>query len=336
VLRTVLLAGALAVVASTVSHFLAPRYASRASVADQQLAILERRPFVEPGGRAGDVPEFRNRILVPAALAATITITRLSPVTAYFAVRVACAFAMFLLVGWYVSRQMPPAALLPALAVLALCLVISFNHPYEFPSDYLDVLFTTIFVVAARSRGRLLALIAAAIGATARESAAFSGVIWWFCAADPPARRAAYAGLLALVAMAVTTGMRVIFHLPGASIFNSIAIQGSAGTITRTFVTDPGPRIWIIGIGVMAVLLYYWLETAREWTSSDPRTIKAAAVVLVVTLVFGVIHELRIYMPVITCVLLAGVSPHPITGVIADRPSAGSTAPVTTPQSASR
>ena len=258
-LRTVLLAGARAVVVSTVSHFLAPRYASRASVADQQLAILERRPFVEPGGRAGDVPEFRNRILVPAAVAATIAITRLSPVTAYFAVRVACAFAMFLLVGWYVSRQMPPAALLPALAVLVLCLVISFNNPYEFPSDYLDVLFTTVFVAAARSRGRLLALIAATIGATARESAAFSGVIWWFCAADPPARRAAYAGLLALAAMSVAIGIRMIFHLPGASVFNSIAIQGSVGTITRTFVTDPGPLIWIIGIGVMCVLLYYWL-----------------------------------------------------------------------------
>lgn len=335
-LRTVLLAGALAVVVSTVSHFLAPRYASRVSVADQQLAILERRPFVEPGGRAGDVPEFRNRILVPAALAVTVTITRLSPVTAYFAVRVACAFAMFLLVGWYVSRQMPPAALLPALAVLALCLVISFNHPYEFPSDYLDVLFTTVFVAAARSGRRFLALVAAAFGATARESAAFSGVIWWFCAADPPAHRAGYAALLALVAMSVTTGIRMIFHLPGASIFNSIAIQGSVGSITRTFVTDPGPRIWIAGLVVMGVMLYYWLETAREWTSSDPRTIRAAAVILALTLVFGVVHELRIYMPVITCVLLAGVSPHAVTRVTADSASAESTAPVTTPQSVSR
>jgi len=336
VLRTVLLAGALAVVVSSVSHFLAPRYASRAFVADQQLAILERRPFVEPGGRAGDVPEFRNRILVPAALAATVTMTRLRPVTAYFGVRVACAFAMFLLVGWYVSRQMPPAALLPALAVLALCLVISFNHPYEFPSDYLDVLFTAVFVAAARSNGRFLALAAAVVGATARESAAFSGVIWWFCAVDPPVRRAAYAGLLALVAMGVTIATRMIFRLPGGSIFNSIAIQGSVGSITRTFVTDPGPRIWIVGLIVMAVVLYYWLETAREWTSSDPRTLKAAAVILVLTLVFGVIHELRIYMPVITCVLLAGVSPQRWSVVIADSASAESTAPATTPRSAWR
>jgi hypothetical protein len=252
VLRTVLLAGALAVIVSTVSHFLAPHYASRSFVADQQLAILERRPFVEPGGRAGDVPEFRNRILVPAALAATIAVTRLSPVMAYFTVRVACAFAM------------------------------------------------------------------------------------WFCAGDPPARRAAYAALLAIVAMGVTIGTRMIFHLPGASIFNSIAIQGSVGSITRTFVTDPGPRIWIIGLGVMAVVPYYWLETARGWTSSDPRAIKAAAVILVLTLVFGVIRDLRIYMPVITCVLLAGVSPHALRVVIAGRASAGSTALATTPQSASR
>ena len=335
-LRTVLLAGALAVVVSSVSHFLAPRYASRAFVADQQLAILERRPFVEPSGRAGDVPEFRNRVLVPAALAATVAMTRLPPVTAYFGVRIACAFAMFMVVGWYVSRQMPPAALLPALAALALCLVISFNHPYEFPSDYLDVLFTTIFVAAARSNGRYLALAAAIVGATARESAAFSGVIWWFSAVDPPLRRAVYAGLLALVAMGATIATRMIFRLPGGSILNSIAIQGSVGTITRTFVTDPGPRIWLVGLIVMGVLLYYWLETAREWTSSDPRTMKAAAVILVLTLVFGVIHELRIYMPAITCVLLAGVSPHRLRVFMADTVSAESIDPATTPQSTSR
>ena len=47
----------------------------------------------------------------------------------------------------------------------------------------------------------------------------------------------------------------------------------------------------------MAVLLYYWLETARVWTTRDPGTLKAAAVILVLTLAFGVIHELRIYMP---------------------------------------
>ena len=303
----VFLAGALAVVVSAVSHFLAPRYASRAFVADQQLAILERRPFVEPGGRAGDVPEFRNRILVPAALAATIRMTRLPPVTAYFAVRIACAFAMFLLVGWYVWRHAPSSALLPALTVLALCLVISFNHPYEFPSDYLDVLFTTVFVAAARSRQRLIALVAAVVGATARESAAFSGVIWWFCAPDPATRRATYSAVLALVAIAVTTGVRMIFHLPGASILNSIALRGSISSITRTFVTDPGPRTWIVGLVVIAVLLFEWLETARAWTTRDAATLTAGAVILVVTLVFGVIHELRIYMPVVTCVLLAGI-----------------------------
>jgi hypothetical protein len=307
VLRVVLVAGALAVVVSAVSHFLAPRYASRAFVADQQLAILERRPFVEPGGRVGDVPEFRNRILIPAALGATVAITRLPPATAYFGVRIACALAMFLLVGWYVSRQAPAIALLPALAVLAICLLISFNHPYEFPSDYLDILFTTVFVAAARSSQRLLALVAAAVGATARESAAFSGIIWWFCAQDASAQRAVFAAVLALVAMGVTTGTRMIFHLPGGSIFNSIAVQGSVSSITRTFVTDPAPRIWIAGLGVMAILLFYWLDTARAWARPDPATLRAAAVILAVTLVFGVIHELRIYMPVVACVLLAGI-----------------------------
>jgi hypothetical protein len=308
VVRIVLLAGALAVVVSAASHFLAPRYASRVFVADQQLAIFERRPFVEPGGRSGDVPEFRNRLLVPAALAAAMNITGVPAVTAYFGLRVACAFAMFLAVGWYVSRHAPDAAVLPALAVLALCLITSFNHPYEFPSDYLDVLFTTAFVAAARSGQRMAALLAAAIGASARESAAFSGIIWWFCTSGPAMRRGAFSAALIGVAMGATTILRMLFHLPGGSIFNSIAIEGSVGSITRTFVTDPGPRIWIVGLGVIAILLFYWLDLARAWTSRDAGLLRASAVILATTLVFGVIHELRIYMPVVTCVLLAGTS----------------------------
>jgi hypothetical protein len=308
VVRIVLLAVALSVVVSTVSHFLATRYASRVFVADQQLAIAERRPFVEPGGRSGDVPEFRNRLLVPTALAAAIQVTGLPPVTAYFGVRVTCALAMFLTVGWYVSRHAPDAAVLPALCVLALCLVISFNHPYEFPSDYLDVLATTIFVAAARSGQPVVALLAAAIGATARESAAFSGIIWWFCASGPAVRRGAFSAALMAVAMGVTTVLRMMFHLPGGSLFNSVAIEGSIGSIARTFVTDPGPRIWIVGLAVIAILLFYWLDLARAWTSNDAGLLRASAVILVITLLFGVIHELRIYMPVVTCVLLAGTA----------------------------
>ena len=305
-LRVALLAGAMAVAVSLVSHFLAPRYAARAFVADQQLAIFERRPFVDPSGRTGDIPEFRNRLLVPAALEAATRLGHVPPVTAYFGVRVACAFAMFLVLGAYVSRHAPPHALLPAMAVAALALIISFNHPYEFPSDYLDILLTTVFVAAARTRARLLALVAAAIGATARESAAFSGIIWWFCANEPAVRRSAFAVALIAVAMSVTATLRAFFRLPGGRILDSIAIKGSVGSLTRTFVTDPQPRIWVLGLGVIGILLYQWLKTARSWTAPDWALLRSAAVILVITLVFGVIHELRIYMPIVACVLLAG------------------------------
>jgi len=303
----VLLAGALAVVVSSVSHFLAPRYAARAFVADQQLAIFEHRPFVEPSGQAGDVPEFRNRVLVPAALELATRAGHLPPVTAYFGIRVGCAFAMFLLLGAYVSRHAPAHALLPALAVVALALIISFNHPYEFPSDYLDIFFTTLFVMAARTRARVLALVAAAIGATGRESAAFSGVIWWFCADDAFGARTVFSIALVAVAMGVTTALRAYFHLPGGSILNSIAIRGSVGSLTRTFVTDPQPRIWVLGLFVIGILLYQWLRTARSWSAPDWALLRSAVVIFVITLVFGVIHELRIYMPVVACVVLAGI-----------------------------
>jgi hypothetical protein len=176
--RILPLAFALAVIVSTVSHFIGDRYANRAVTVNQQLAILARQPFVDINGEAGDVPEFRNRILVPALVRLVVVATRQPPVTAYFAVRVLCAFAMFAFAGWYAAAAASPRTVLPMLSVLALILIASFNHPLEFPSDYLDVLFTTVFVYAARSGRMALAIAAVLIGVTARESAAFAGIIW--------------------------------------------------------------------------------------------------------------------------------------------------------------
>jgi hypothetical protein len=305
--RILALALALAVIVSTVSHFIADRYANRAVTVSQQLAILERQPFVDINGQVGDVPEFRNRILVPALVKLVIAAGRQQPVTAYFAVRVLCAFTMFAFVGWYAATAASPRAVLPLLSVLALILVASFNHPLEFPSDYLDVLFTTTFVYAARSRRVVVAIAAVVIGVTARESAAFAGVIWWFCASGPRARRALVGAALVVVAMAATTALRYEFHVAGGSVFNSIAVQGSLQSVGRSLFTNPAPQLWSLGLIAIAVLLWHWLDLARSWAPIDRAALRAAAVVLAITLVFGVIHELRIYMPVVTCVLLAGV-----------------------------
>jgi hypothetical protein len=303
--RIGLLAVAFTIVVSVPSHFLASRYASRSIVADQQLAIAERRPFVEPDGRAGDVPEFRNRILVPFLLKAATQVTPLSPVTAYFGIRVLSAFVMFAVVGAYVARTVAPSAVLPALGVLATMLIVSFNHPYEFPSDYPDAVLATLFVAAARNRAPSLALATAVLGTGLRESAAFGGIVWWCCAPDRRGRRAAVSVILIGAAMAVTTALRYAFRLSGGSVFNSIAIAGSARMVMQTFVNDPGPRLWLIGLIVMAILLREWLAVARQWGSIDWQLLGAAAAILVITLVFGAIHELRVYIPVATYALLA-------------------------------
>jgi hypothetical protein len=309
--RILALAFALAVIVSTVSHFIADRYANRAVTVNQQLAILERRPFIDTNGQVGDVPEFRNRILVPALVKLVIAVGRPQPVTAYFAVRVLCAFTMFAFMGWYAAAAASPRAVLPLLSVLALILIASFNHPLEFPSDFLDVLFTTAFVYAARSRRAAIAIAAVLVGVTARESAAFAGVIWWFCASGPRGRRALVSTALVALALAATTALRYEFHVAGGSVFNSIAVRGSLQSVERSLFTNPAPQLWSVGLIVIAALLWHWLDLARSWAPIDGAVLRAAAVVLAITLVFGVIHELRIYMPVVTCVLLAGV-PHDV------------------------
>jgi hypothetical protein len=308
--RVVPLALALAVIVSTVSHFIGDRYANRAVTVNQQLAILERQPFIDINGQVGDVPEFRNRILVPALTRMIITVSRRPPVEAYFAARVLCAFAMFVVVGWYTSEG-SRRAVLPLLSVLALILVASFNHPLEFPSDFLDVLFTTVFLYAARSRRMAVAIGAALIGVMARESAAFAGIIWWFCADGPRGKRALASVALIVLALAATTALRYEFHLAGGSVFNSVAVQGSLQSVGRSLFTSPAPQLWSVGLVAIAILLWYWLDLAGSWSPVDGAAIRAAAAILAVTLVFGVVHELRIYMPVITCMLLAGV-PRPV------------------------
>jgi hypothetical protein len=114
---------------------------------------------------------------------------------------------------------------------------------------------------------------------------------------------------LIALALAATTALRYGFHVEGGSVFNSIAVQGSIQSVERSLFTHPAPQLWSVGLIAIGVLLWAWLDVARSWGPIDGAVLRAAAVVLAITLVFGVIHELRIYMPLATCVLLAGVPP---------------------------
>src|SRR5262245_46960152 len=80
-----------------VSNNLHARVVHRDETVSQQRALLNRAPLVFDGVPA-DLPEFRNRILFPAAMAGIIHMTNLNAREAFLALRWMTAVACFAMV----------------------------------------------------------------------------------------------------------------------------------------------------------------------------------------------------------------------------------------------
>jgi hypothetical protein len=153
----------------------------------QQHALLHRLPLMFDGIQS-DLPEFRNRLLFPAMLEATTRISNLDDREAFLMLRWITAFVCFATLYWFGGRV--AGAPLPmnvcALSLLAIFFVLSFNHPWEHPTDFPDAIVMILSTWAAMTRRFPAAVAIAAVGAANRESAAFAGVIWMLLPSQPP------------------------------------------------------------------------------------------------------------------------------------------------------
>jgi len=299
-----------ATVVCHVSNNLHARVVHRDETVSQQRALLTRAPLTFDGQRS-DVPEFRNRILFPLGMVTLTRLTGFSDGEAFLATRWMSAFACFAVVWVFAAvAGTSVAQALLAQGLLAVFFTVSFNHPWEHPTDFPDAIVMVCAVWAALRRRFTAALATAAIGAANRESAAFTGVIWIFLTALTEDRRFARAigeGVLLIgAAAAVTITLRRVLGLTGSRMVNSVAENPVLPMLANAFTHPFMSWMMLLVAGCLPVILAiacYW----GSGSAAGRRLGLAATCIGVITLVIGSPEEVRILTPAITigiCALL--------------------------------
>jgi len=305
--RPLLLSAALALVTTTVSMNIGGRREHRDETVSLQQAILRGEPGTLDG-RPIYFPQFQNRILFPIALAATVRLTGFEPGRAYLVLRILSTWFAFWLVVQAAERLSgSPERATQTAELLALALILTFNHPWEHPTDVLDM---AVFAVAMpwtleRRYGRLMVL--AILASTNRESSVFLSLLW----AAVEWRRTGWSRRLlietiglGLVALATVmslrwgmAGMRAVAG-PDMPIGYTIALL-------RTFLRHPSPHDWPMLL--LALLILCATAVWHRPVSREQAAILAAGVLMAfLSAMGGAAEELRIYIPTITVAIMAG------------------------------
>lgn len=295
------------------SNNLAPRFAHRAELVDQQLALLESRPLLFDG-QPLDMSEFRNRVLFPAAMRAIVGTGVASPQEVFLGLRLvtaaACLFGLWIF-ATRIAGATADVALL-ALSILGWALLLTFNNPWENPTDFPDALFTIGWAAAAlRGRFALTALIVAA-GTLNRESTAFAGVLWVLLHATrvalwrDRARHLAAGFALAAGALVLTGVWRSMWGLPDTDLTNSLGITLMGPMIAAALRQPVLSWIQLLAAAFAMPILWLWLHRQSR-TREGGALVMAALAMAGASAVIGLFNEVRIFIPTLTLLVLAGL-----------------------------
>jgi hypothetical protein len=257
-------------------------------------------------------PEFQNRILSPLMQVALREIfpANVSDKSVWFALRVLQAGVAYLVLYWVAFGV--TGGRLRALAATALVTFAyawtPLSHPWEYTSDFLDILFMSLFIGLALAERSIVLTFVVIVAATNRESAAFAGVIWIALATvrygpwPEQWRRFALGVFYIVLATTIAVALRVWLsadYKPGQNV-------GLWGALREwRWILHPDGAFPLL-IAMAASFFALLRGVPRPWTTDQVGLGLAAATVLVFCLVFGIFGELRVFLPV--CVLLSFVA----------------------------
>lgn len=315
---TALLAGlalCLALLLTSTSTLMYDRLAHRPDVVRTQFALLEGGPAVF-GLDEVYLPSKQNRVLIPLLVRAVTATGLLTDEQSYVVVRLAWALilmAVFTLVLAVVTYATPKTAAVGQV-VLVSALIPTFNYGWEQPYDLPDAAFMLALAAAAVLHRPWLASLLVVLASSNRESAAFGGVIWlclygWRSRVCwPEVGRA-----LALVSLAVVCTLGLRYALGGARAIGPTtqtvagfmpAIGALVGALGRPSLTS-----WPVLFAAMAGPSVVWLLfNARQVDDVSRRLLVTAVLLTLISIYFGLVGELRIYIPALTLMVLTAVA----------------------------
>lgn len=297
-MRLCLFSFALAIILCFVSNNLHRRFENRADAVAQQFAILEGRSYQVEGMEA-DWPPFRSRILFPVALALASRWEIVPPAAWFVILRLATAFVAMLLFCLLAIRVagVSPKIAAAGCAWLALGLIPTFNHSWEHPTDFPDVIFFCAALWLSLRERKLALLLATVAGSLNHQTAAFAGVIW-ICLYGLDGRRRLRPveiafGVVLMAASKLTTAL-VEFVIRGEVGWGHVVNGYQTIDQFVHFLRHPYASGWPVLLFAMLTPTAVWLWINRKTlTLPDVRILAAVVVITGISAVIAFMAELR-------------------------------------------
>jgi hypothetical protein len=205
-------------------------------------------------------------------------------------------------------------------ALISYLAVLSFNHPWEHPSDFLDVLFAVVFCALVVQQRPLALAAAAALAATNRESAVFAGLLW-MCVhglnedGRPRVSELGRGAFIGVAVYALVLALRRWFAISSAPHMQTAAILDIPTLVSR-FIQHPNPFDWPVLLSASAApLLLLWHHHRERLNRDAKRLLWASLAIAAITCVFGMLDEVRVFLP---CFAVAAYA---LLGIPAENPS---------------
>ena len=222
------------------------------------------------------------------------------PPEAWFVIlRLATAFLAFLvfsLVSIKVSGASPKVAALGS-GWLALGLIPTFNHGWEHPTDFPEVMFSSLLLWFSIRGCKAATLVTTLVASLNRQTAAFAGVVW-LCLHGFGSRKGVRPGegayALLLMAASYVTGWLVKWVVRGDADWRYV-VNGYL-TIEQflEFLAHPWASGWPVLLVALVLPTVLWLFANRAaLTSIDNRILLAVGVTIGISSLIAFMAELR-------------------------------------------
>jgi hypothetical protein len=297
-LALLLLHFSLSIIVCFVSNNIETRLEHRQETVQQQFAILEGHAYPVDGEET-DPPQFRSRVLFPAMLAFASRWEIVPPAAWFVILRIATAFLAFLVFSLLLVEAAGASWKLAAAGCgwLALGLILTFNHSWEHPTDFPDVLFFSLAIWFSIQKKRSLLVAATILGTLNHQTIAFAGVLW-ACLHGLDATRKlrpaeiGFAGLL--MASSRLTSWLVESAIRGGAGWGHV--MNGYETIGQFFhfLAHPYASGWPVLLVALAAPTAVWLAVNRSALGgTDWRILAAVAITIGISSVIAFMAELR-------------------------------------------
>lgn len=283
---------------------------------NKEMMIVEGRSYVLLG-QEYYFPEFQNRVIFALSLNALSRVPLFSLEGWYLLLRIIFS-AAGLLLFYYACRFAGGCSAdlsLVGCGALVYGMVLSFNHQWEHPTDFLDVIFFSLFILLTIKKKGLILLVVALVAAASRESCVFAGLIWAIVNGLEKQRWsarikiAAFGFIVSVLSYGAVLGLRYWFGGQRAlARLETVALPKQVDSLLENL-SHPSPFVWPVLAVMIVALPVLWILHNREHVKPvDHRLLLAAELVTVLSMMHAAWYELRAFIPSIVLLYYAAAS----------------------------